>query len=230
MGLQIVTGRTGTPHVTSYQMQSLYRGLFGDFALLDVGECFSAEKKSKNLVQIHDGVMLFQGVYAIIAFGEVADAVIENVPAGYSRIDTICIQYSKDTSTDIESASIVVVKGETTSGTPVPPTITDGDRWEKDNLIQVPMYDVLVGINDIVITPRAIMNNRYPTIKEVFQSVSNGKIAIASAITDKGVSTDASATFTQMAQNIERIQSGNGVVWDKINYDYELVSYEEVSE
>lgn len=40
---------------------------------------------------------------------------------------------------------------------------------------------------------------------ELFQSVSSGKAAIASAITDKGVTTDANATFTQMTNNIYSI-------------------------
>lgn len=224
MGLRIVTGRTGTPHVTSYQMQSLYRGLFGDFALLQVGERFEAEKRSKNLVWIKDGVMLFQGVYAIIPYGEVATVNIENVEPGYKRIDVICVQYYKDISDDTEQANIVVVKG-TASTNPVAPDVTDGDRWYQDDLIQVPLYDVLVELDDITITPRAIMDNPYPTIAEVFQSVSNGKVAIASAITDKGVLTDATDTFGKMAENIGKISVG-GVNFSAININYEVVEYE----
>lgn len=44
--------------------------------------------------------------------------------------------------------------------------------------------------------------------KELFQSVSNGKSLIASAITDKGVNTQEDATFSQMATNIRAIQTG----------------------
>lgn len=40
---------------------------------------------------------------------------------------------------------------------------------------------------------------------ELFQSVSSGKAAVASAITDKGVTTDANATFTKMSDNIYSI-------------------------
>lgn len=47
-------------------------------------------------------------------------------------------------------------------------------------------------------------------IKEVFQSVSDGKGAIASAITDKGVQTDAEDTFAVMAENIGQISTGDG--------------------
>lgn len=45
-------------------------------------------------------------------------------------------------------------------------------------------------------------------IEELFQSVSSGKFLVASAITDKGVSTQEDATFSQMATNIRAIQTG----------------------
>lgn len=44
-------------------------------------------------------------------------------------------------------------------------------------------------------------------IDDCFQSASDGKSAIASAITGKGVSTDADATFAQMAANIGSIKT-----------------------
>lgn len=45
-------------------------------------------------------------------------------------------------------------------------------------------------------------------VEECFQSVSNGKSLIASAITDKGVQTLATDTFQTMADNIGQIQGG----------------------
>ena len=44
-------------------------------------------------------------------------------------------------------------------------------------------------------------------LNEVFQSVSNGKSLIASAITDKGITTAADATFQTMANNIGKISA-----------------------
>ncbi len=43
---------------------------------------------------------------------------------------------------------------------------------------------------------------------ELFQSVSDGKKKVAGAITDKGVTTSATATFDTMATNIKKIDSG----------------------
>lgn len=48
-------------------------------------------------------------------------------------------------------------------------------------------------------------------LNEVFQSVSNGKSLIASAITDKGITTAADATFQVMATNIASIPFGEAI-------------------
>ena len=48
-------------------------------------------------------------------------------------------------------------------------------------------------------------------MNEVFQSVSNGKAAVASAITDKGVPTASDATFNTMANNIRSIPAGGAI-------------------
>ena len=57
---------------------------------------------------------------------------------------------------------------------------------------------------------RSINPDNYATVaqyNELKTSVSSGKAQIASAITDKGVSTAASATFSQMASNIRNINT-----------------------
>lgn len=51
--------------------------------------------------------------------------------------------------------------------------------------------------------------------KELFQSVSNGKQLIASAITDKGVQTEAISEFSVMADNIRNIKIGGMTDEDK---------------
>lgn len=63
-------------------------------------------------------------------------------------------------------------------------------------------------------------------VKEVFQSVSDGKNVIASAITDKGVQTDADASFAIMAKNIGQIGSGGSsgkIDWNAAFYEMDSV-------
>ena len=59
-------------------------------------------------------------------------------------------------------------------------------------------------------------DNVQEAIDQLFTSVSNGKTQIASAITDKGVSTSANDTFQQMAINIDNISNKEYFVtsWD----------------
>ena len=59
-------------------------------------------------------------------------------------------------------------------------------------------------------------------LDEVFQSVSKGKGLVASAITDKGVSTDANASFSDMAANILLIDAGSA---PSVTPNYEVVEY-----
>lgn len=50
--------------------------------------------------------------------------------------------------------------------------------------------------------------------KEFFQSVGNGKQLIASAITAKGIQTEATSEFSVMANNIKNISSSGGRISD----------------
>ena len=61
-------------------------------------------------------------------------------------------------------------------------------------------------------------------INEVFQNVSDGKELIANAITDKGVETLATGTFTEMANNIGNISTMKDVLVDglPIGKEFEL--------
>lgn len=52
----------------------------------------------------------------------------------------------------------------------------------------------------------------------LFQSVSNGKSLVASAITDKGVATEATASFQTMADNVGQISTSS--IFDSITVDY----------
>ena len=85
------------------------------------------------------------------------------------------------------------------------PTLETITKWLKDSAgkIVVPKTYASCVYNANGETVEAKLN-------EVFQSVSNGKSLIASAITDKGITTAADATFQVMATNIGKISSGSG--------------------
>lgn len=69
----------------------------------------------------------------------------------------------------------------------------------------------------------ADVNAMNEAVNSCFQSVSDGKALVASAITDKGVSTAADATFETMADNIGKVVTGklinlgNGTSWNVVS-------------
>ena len=67
----------------------------------------------------------------------------------------------------------------------------------------------------------------YTAINELKTSVSNGKSAVASAITDKGVSTSATASFNTMANNIRKIVTSN--IYTINNFNNELISDDKIT-
>ena len=69
-------------------------------------------------------------------------------------------------------------------------------------------YDSTRSINDVINSNYSMIVNANNEISSLKSSVSSGKAQIASAITDKGVSTATSASFSQMASNIRNINQG----------------------
>ena len=78
---------------------------------------------------------------------------------------------------------------------------------EKLNNIEKGIYEAHKNIDNYQSTPLDELDKIKADIDELFQSVSNGKTLIASAITDKGVTTSNTVTFQQLAKNIKAIQS-----------------------
>lgn len=63
------------------------------------------------------------------------------------------------------------------------------------------------------------------SINELFQNVSDGKVTVASAITDKGQSVSGTATFDQLATAISNLKTGGLFAGDTVNEsDLEIVS------
>ena len=69
---------------------------------------------------------------------------------------------------------------------------------------------VVSDVNDNFDNVNSAIGNLQTGQEELFTSVSSGKRAVAGAITDKGVPTSATATFSTMANNIMQISGGSG--------------------
>lgn len=150
--MNIVTGYTGTPHVTANEAQALNQGIFGpENYVLDVGQKFSATLVDANNITIEDGEGVLQGVQFRIAPGETENVSIDSGTSGYNRIDLICARYTKDTQTGVEAVNLVVIKGTPAASTPSEPSYNSGDVLLGDSPVDFPLYKVtLTGVTPVV--------------------------------------------------------------------------------
>lgn len=148
--IDLVTGYAASNHITADKMRLGNCGIVGagDYVLAN-GNKLAATITSNNLVTISDGDIMMQGGHISIAPGTTETATIATGTANMKRNDIICCRYSKNTATGVETASIVVVKGTETSGTPTDPSTTSGKLSEGAVLHQMPLYRV--NINGLTI-------------------------------------------------------------------------------
>lgn len=146
--MHLVTGHAGMEHIMASDDGAFNAGVLGTGKyVLDLGNKFAYEIVSNNLVKILDGELVDQGRHARIRVNNYEEVTIENGLQGVKRYDLICMRYTKNADTNIESAELVVVKG-TSSTSPSDPTCEEGNILEGELVDDFPLYRVrLDGLN-----------------------------------------------------------------------------------
>ena len=147
--MELVTGRKGTPHVTSQQDRIKNQGIFGaDSYILNTGKKLAPEVQSSNEIRIRDGAIMVQGALGAVKVNTYDSVTIQNGNQGMKRIDLICWQYTYEAERDIESADWIVIQGTPAEADPQQPEHISGSIQEGDAVVQVPVFAVhLDGIN-----------------------------------------------------------------------------------
>lgn len=168
--VHLITGYKGEEHIQSADQGSFNASFFGGGEyVMEAGNQFEGSIMNNNTVRILDGDLLMQGRHIRIEPETYEDITITTGTAGVNRIDLIVMQYSKDTSTDIESAGLVVIKGTETEGTATEPAYTSGDILSGATLNQMPLYRVKVeGVVLTEIEPLFTVIPTYKTLAEQY--------------------------------------------------------------
>lgn len=168
--VHLITGYKGEEHIQSADQGSFNASFFGGGEyVMEAGNQFEGSIMDNNTVRILDGDLLMQGRHIRIEPETYEDITITTGTAGVNRIDLIVMQYSKDTSTDIESAGLVVVKGTETEGTATEPEYTSGNILSGATLNQMPLYRVKVeGVVLTEIEPLFTVIPTYKTLAEQY--------------------------------------------------------------
>lgn len=147
--MEIITGYTGKPHVTSEQDRDVNIGVVGEGSyVLQTGMQLAAEVSSNNEIKIRDGVLMHQGCTASIKKNTYDSLIIINGSQGMKRIDLIVARYEKNQDNGIESLNLKVIQGTPAESTPTVPEYTEGDIQAGDYVADMPMYQVIIdGLN-----------------------------------------------------------------------------------
>lgn len=147
--MEIITGYTGKPHVTSEQDRDVNIGVVGEGSyVLQTGMQLAAEVSSNNEIKIRDGVLMHQGCTASIKKNTYDSLTITNGSQGMKRIDLIVARYEKNQDNGIESLDLKVIQGTPAESNPAAPQYTEGDIQAGDYVADMPLYQVIIeGLN-----------------------------------------------------------------------------------
>lgn len=142
MSLEIITGKTGEPHIDSEDIGAYNAYTIGKDSYLLNGLDMSIT--NVNTLHVGTGEILFQGRHVRIK-GNGENVAIANGTTGYKRNDILCLKYQKfPQNSDIESISLELVKGTPTTGTPADPAITTGSILNGDTVAYLKLARIVV--------------------------------------------------------------------------------------
>lgn len=146
--MKIISGKTGSPHVTSQQFRQIFEGIIGDEScILPCGEFLTPELQTNNSLKIRSGLMYHHGNLSTVELGTYDEVTIQNGTQGMKRIDLVVNRYRKGSS-GIEKNEWIVIQGTPHASSPVVPDYTEGNLQDGDLVDDCPYLEVhLDGIN-----------------------------------------------------------------------------------
>lgn len=195
--MDIITGYTGTPHITAENDRDINIGIFGSKSyVLQTGTMLTAEISNNNEIKVRDGVIMHQGCAASIKKNTYDSVTINNGSQGMKRIDLIVARYEKQPETNVESLTLKVLQGTPAETSPQVPAHTEGDIQAGDTVADMPLYEVEIdGLN-------------ITEIRKVFQTMEdlesvNGNIIYAEH-KDIGIHAVNAGSYTDIAVDLKQ--------------------------
>lgn len=141
--MEIVSGRTGSPHVTSQQFRQLVEGTVGQESyILTSGENLEPELASNNILKIRSGMMSHHGNISSIKIGTYDEVELTNGSQGMKRIDLVVNRYTRNAEANVEANNWVVITGTPVASDPAVPAYTVGNLQKGDLTDDCPVFEV----------------------------------------------------------------------------------------
>ncbi|KFI91138.1 hypothetical protein BISA_1735, partial [Bifidobacterium saguini DSM 23967] len=149
MTVELITGFAGTPHIGSDDIGAFQAGIVGpgDYALA-TGNQLKATMSNANTIAIQSGDAVLNGRHVHLT--GTTTATVQSGTQGQKRNDKVVLRYTKNTTTGVETCSIVVIKGTATTGTAADPahntdSILNGVATHDMPLYRIPLDGIIVG-------------------------------------------------------------------------------------
>lgn len=141
--MKIVSGKTGTPHVTSEQFRQIIDGTVGQGSyILTSGENLEPELASNNMLKIRGGMMSHHGNISCVDLNTYDEVTLTNGSQGVKRIDLIVNRYTRNDETGLEKNEWVVIIGTPDASNPKVPQHTIGNLQNGDLIDDCPVFEV----------------------------------------------------------------------------------------
>lgn len=192
MTVELITGFAGTPHIGSDDIGAFNAGLVGpgDYALT-TGNQLKATMSNANTIAVQSGDAVLNGRHVHLT--GTTTATVQSGTQGQKRNDLAVLRYTKNTTTGVETCSIVVLKGTPTTGTPADPahntgSILDGVATHDMLLYRIPINGITVGtlvpLFNVLKPMKDMWDSLTPTVLWEGASGKTGTLPLAESITD----------------------------------------------
>lgn len=154
--MEIVSGRTGKPHVTSQQFRQFIEGTVGqDSYILRSGEKLEPQLASNNSLKIRSGMMCHHGNISSVKIGTYDEVELTNGTQGMKRIDLVVNRYTRNEEDNTEKNEWVVIMGTPAESNPAVPEYIKGNLQNGDLVDDCPVFEVhFDGINIVEVTKK----------------------------------------------------------------------------
>ena len=225
--MDIITGYTGSPHVTAEQDRDVNIGIFGaESYVLRTGSQLKAEVSSNNEIKVRDGVIMHQGCAASIKKNTYDSLTIANGSQGMKRVDLIVARYSRDQNTKEESLVLKVIQGTPKESGPAVPGYTTGDIQAGDLIADMPLYQVT--LNGLNITEVKQLFATRDSIAELSSNLGNVKADLTKANNNIAIINSNLISIvergTKNNYNYTKYSNGDMVMWSKYTWNTNLAT------
>lgn len=169
MTTTLITGKGGTPHITSGDMGAMQAGVIGNGSYLLQGSdgtfpAVTMQDANHALIPVLN--LVVEGRYARVT--EAETATIESGVSGRNRNDLVCLKYTRN-GQNIETAAIAVLKGTPNTGTAADPTVPSGSIHSASGTVWIPI--ARIPISGITPGTPVMLIKQLPPMSKLWDSV-----------------------------------------------------------